>query len=169
MENQSIWRNFLLLNGSFWRYFVFWNFSQGKPYILLIVLISAKQSFWKYLEECVIFWSKLLANFVPDEKKHVIYKELVSCQKEGCRFWSVFHIFYLARYAASKLAKTTINKFTPHPQNGPFFFGGGGGKFFGIFSWIFGVGTQKSFGKTLGQSRCFGIIIGQFRPLSAIL
>ena len=44
-----------------------------------------------------------------------------------------------------------------------------GGKIFGIFSWIFGFGTQKNFGKTLGQSRCFGIIIGRFRPLSAIL
>jgi len=32
--------------------------------------------------------------------------------------------------AASKLAKTTFNKFPP-PQNGTFW---GGGKFFGIFS-----------------------------------
>jgi hypothetical protein len=31
------------------------------------------------------------------------------------------------------------------------------------------LGHKNNFGKTLGQSQCFGIIIGQFRPLPAIL
>ena len=54
----------------------------------------------------------------------------------------------------------------PPPQNGPF---GGGGKIFGYFHEFLGLEHKKNFGKTLGQSRCFGIIIGRFRPLLAIL
>ena len=55
-----------------------------------------------------------------------------------------------------------------HPlQNGIFFFGGGG-IFLEYFHEFLGLGHKKNFGKTLGQSRCFGIIIGQFRPLPAI-
>ena len=46
------------------------------------------------------------------------------------------------------------------PKKKPFF----GGKFFEIFHEFLGLGHKKPFGKTLGQSRCFGIIIGQFKP-----
>ena len=56
------------------------------------------------------------------------------------------------------------------PQKWPFFFGGGGGVIFlEYFHEFLGLGHKKNFGKTLGKSRCFGIIIGQFRPLPAIL
>ena len=50
----------------------------------------------------------------------------------------------------------------PPPQNGPF--GGGGGKILEYFHEFLGLEHKKNFGKTLGQSRCFGIIIGRFRP-----
>ena len=57
-------------------------------------------------------------------------------------------------HAASKLAKMTFNKFTPPPQKKrPFC--GGGGKFFGIFSWIFGFGTQKKIWKDFGAKSMF--------------
>ena len=70
-------------------------------------------------------------------------------------------------HAASKLAKTTFNKFNPPPPKMALF--GGGGKIFGYFHEFLGLEHKKNFGKTLGQSRCFGIIIGRFRPLLAIL
>ena len=38
-----------------------------------------------------------------------------------------------------------------------------------IISWIFEFGTQKQLEKTFEQSRCFGMIIGRFRLLPAIL
>ena len=41
----------------------------------------------------------------------------------------------------------------------------GGGKFLEYFHEFLGLGHKKIFGMTLGQSRCFEIIIGQFRPL----
>ena len=58
---------------------------------------------------------------------------------------------------------------SPPPKKWPFFFGGGGGDFLEYFHEFLGLGHKKNFGKTLGQSQCFGIIIGQFRPLPAIL
>ena len=45
----------------------------------------------------------------------------------------------------------------------------GGGKFLEYFHEFLGLGHKKIFGMTLGQSQCFEIIIGQFRPLPAIL
>ena len=45
----------------------------------------------------------------------------------------------------------------------------GGGSFLKYFHEFLGLGHKKNFGKTLGQRWCFGIIIGQFRPLPAIL
>ena len=57
----------------------------------------------------------------------------------------------------------------PQKKKALFFFLGGGGWFFlEYFHEFLGLGHKKNFGKTLGQSRCFGIIIGQFRPLPAI-
>ena len=41
--------------------------------------------------------------------------------------------------------------------------------FLEYFHGFLGLGHEKNFGKTLWQSRCFGIIIGQFRPLPPIL
>ena len=70
-------------------------------------------------------------------------------------------------HAASKLAKTTFNKFTPPPPKWPFL--GGGVSFLEYFHEFLGLGHKKIFGMTLGQSRCFEIVIGQFRPLPAIL
>ena len=61
------------------------------------------------------------------------------------------------------LAKMTLISSPP-----PFFFGGGEVIVLENFHEFLGLGHEKNFGKTLGQSRCFGIIIGQFRPLPAI-
>ena len=74
-------------------------------------------------------------------------------------------------HAASNPAKTTFNIITPPPpqKKWSFFLGGGGVIFLEYFHEFLGLGYKKNFGKTLGQSRCFGIIIGQFRPLPAIL
>ena len=65
-------------------------------------------------------------------------------------------------HAASNPAKTTFNIITP-PQNG-LFLGGGGGDFFGIFSWIFGFGTQKKFWKDFGAKPVFW---NNYRPIPA--
>ena len=54
----------------------------------------------------------------------------------------------------------------PKKKKWPFL---GGVIFLEYFHEFLGLGHKKNFGKTLGQSRCFGIIIGQFRPLPAIL
>ena len=52
----------------------------------------------------------------------------------------------------------------PPKKKWRFFFWGGGVSFLEYFHEFFGLGHKKNFGKTLGQSRCFGIIIGHFRP-----
>ena len=75
---------------------------------------------------------------------------------EECPKWQ-----YLIKHAASKLAKTTFNKFTPPPKKMALL---GGVSFLEYFHEFLGLGHKKIFGKTLGQSQCFGIIIGQFRP-----
>ena len=54
------------------------------------------------------------------------------------------------------------NLISPPPTKKGLFLGEG--DCFGIFSWFFGFGAQNNLGKTLGQSRCFGMIISQFRP-----
>ena len=48
-------------------------------------------------------------------------------------------------------------------------FFGGGVSFLEYFHEFLGLGHKKIFGMTLGQSQCFEIIIGQFRPLPTIL
>ena len=42
--------------------------------------------------------------------------------------------------------------------------GGGRVNFLEYFHEFLGLGHKRNFGKTLGQSRCFGIIIDYFRP-----
>ena len=98
----------------------------------------------------------LVRNYLPEVSLFVYFEKTENC--------FIFH-------ATSKLAKTTFNKFTPPPpkKKWPFFLGGGGVSFLECFHEFLGLGHKKKFGKTLAQSQCFGIIIGQFRPLPAIL
>ena len=87
-------------------------------------------------------------------------------------FSPVNEIILCKAYAASKRFRQTFNKLPPPPPKKKSFFwgGGGGGEFFlKYFHEFLSLEHKKKFGTTLGQSRCFGIIIGQFRPLPAIL
>ena len=52
----------------------------------------------------------------------------------------------------------------PQKKKNGLFFWGGGVIFLEYFHEFLGLGHKKNFGKTLGQSQCFGIIIGHFRP-----
>ena len=55
-----------------------------------------------------------------------------------------------------------INLPPPPKKKWPFFWGGV--SFLEYFHEFLGLGHKKIFGMTLGQRRCFEIIIGQFRP-----
>ena len=73
-------------------------------------------------------------------------------------------IWNVSYHATSNPAKTTFN-ITPLLKKRPFFLGGGDGViFWEYFHELLGLAHKKNFEKTLGQSRCFGTIIGQFRP-----
>ena len=72
------------------------------------------------------------------------------------------NVFFMLRQSWRK--RHLIN--LPPPKNGPF---GGGVRFLEYFHEFLGLEHKKNFGKNLGQSRCFGIIIGRFRPLLASL
>ena len=81
--------------------------------------------------------------------------------------WSCFireneHLFSMLRQSWRK--RHLIN--LPPPKMALFW---GGVSFLEYFHEFLGLGHKKIFVMTLGQSRCFEIVIGQFRPLSAIL
>ena len=67
-------------------------------------------------------------------------------------------LFFMLRQSWRK--RHLIN-LPPPPKNGPFW---GGGKFFGIFSWIFGFGTQKNFWNDFGVKPMFW---NNYRPIPA--
>ena len=61
--------------------------------------------------------------------------------------------------------KRHLIKSPPPPKKRPFFLGGGG-DFWGIFSWIFGFGTQKKFWEDFEVKAMFW---DNYRPIPAIL
>ena len=79
---------------------------------------------------------------------------------------NIFLVDYAVMLRQSWRKRHLINLPPPPKKKWPFL---GGVRFLEYFHEFLGLEHKKNFGKNLGQSRCFGIIIGRFRPLLAIL
>ena len=87
---------------------------------------------------------------------------MVVCGQKTNPLKKIF-IFFYRMLRQSWRKQHLINLPPPPPKKKAFFLGGGGVSFLEYFHEFWGLEHKTIFGKTLGQSRCFGIIIGQFR------